>query len=157
MAKAQRNQMFARSIVIDNEVAHVRQIQSEILAAAQAYSPRESDLFAIRLALEEALVNAIKHGNGSDPSRKVRIEYHVNPREVRIRIEDEGAGFDASEVPDPTLPENLERCTGRGILLMRHYMSQVEFQGRGNVVQMVKHMTGSQNGDSRPKKARRRS
>jgi serine/threonine-protein kinase RsbW len=142
--------------VIVSDTLKGQQIQLEIVAAAQSCDVDESDQFAIRLALEEAMVNAIKHGNGSDPNKKVSIDYEVSSQEVRIRIEDEGPGFDPASLPDPTAPEFLERPCGRGILLMRHYMSRVEFLGRGNCVEMVKLVNGSSIGERTSKVQTRR-
>ena len=129
---------FHRAEVIDSDTAQGKRIQSDIVALVKVCEFSEPEIFAIRLAIEEALVNAIKHGNGSDPTKKVRIEYEVGPEQVRIRIEDEGPGFDPADVPDPTDPEFLERPCGRGLMLMRHYMSRVEFGIRGNVVELLK-------------------
>lgn len=129
---------YSRTVFIHSDTAEGQQIQSDILSLAQVCEFSEPELFAIRLALEEALVNAIKHGNGSDPTKQVTIEYKIDPEQVRIRIEDEGPGFDPANVPDPTDPEFLERPSGRGLMLMRHYMSHVEFSQRGNCVEMFK-------------------
>jgi serine/threonine-protein kinase RsbW len=98
----------------------------------------KDDLFAIRLAVEEALINAIKHGNQLYRSRRVRLHYSLGMREFRIRIEDEGTGFNPAAVPDPTDPEHLERTTGRGLLLMRHFMHTVRFNAKGNAVTLVR-------------------
>jgi serine/threonine-protein kinase RsbW len=138
MAHESENNRYVASIVIDSDTAQGQRIQSDIVTFAQRCQFSEPELFAIRLAVEEALVNAIKHGNGSDPSKKVRIDYCVDTEQVHIRIEDEGPGFNPSDVPDPTDPEYLERPCGRGLMLMRHYMSCVEFSGRGNCVIMLK-------------------
>jgi len=132
------NNRYAASVVIDSDTAQGQRIQTDIVAIAQKCEFSEPELFAIRLAIEEALVNAIKHGNGSDPTKKVRIDYSVDTEKIHIRIEDEGPGFDPTAVPDPTDPEFLERPCGRGLMLMRHYMSFVEFCGRGNCVVMFK-------------------
>ena len=132
------NNKFRQSIVISSDALQGLRVQADILELAQACEFSEPDLFAIRLAVEEAIVNAIKHGNGSDPAKSVRIDYEVNREQIRVRIEDEGAGFDPEQVPDPTQPEFLERPSGRGLLLMRHYMSEVRFNDRGNSVEMVK-------------------
>jgi len=94
------------------------------------------DVFGVRLALEEALVNAVKHGNRNDPTKCVWASWHVSPNRVMIEIEDEGNGFDPSAVPDPCASENLERSCGRGVFLMRHYMSSVRYNRRGNRVTM---------------------
>jgi serine/threonine-protein kinase RsbW len=104
--------------------------------AALGYGSR--DCLGVRLALEEAVVNALRHGNGGDPARRVRVRYCVGPAAVLAEVEDEGPGFDPSRLPDPTLPENRERPGGRGLLLMRHYMTCVRFWGRGNRVTLYK-------------------
>jgi serine/threonine-protein kinase RsbW len=103
----------------------------------------ENNLFAIKLALEEALINAAKHGNKHDPHKKVHIEAKVTPRRAEIIIEDEGPGFDRSTVPDPTAEENLCKCSGRGILLMESYMTSVKWSKTGRRVHMVKTADGS--------------
>lgn len=146
MSKELGNNRYSRSVIIDSDTAQGQRIQSDIVALAQTCEFSEPELFAIRLAVEEALVNAIKHGNGSDPSKKVRIEYEIDPEQVRIRIEDEGPGFDPEDVPDPTDPEFLERPCGRGLMLMRHYMSHVEFSQGGNCVEMLKRRGEPPNG-----------
>jgi len=139
---------LTRSVVIASELEQAHRIQSEVVAATQTFHVSESDQFGIFLALEEALVNAIKHGNGSDPARTIRVDFEITPKRIYLRIEDEGPGFDPAAVPDPTLPENLDGPTGRGLLLMRHYMSRVEFHGRGNVVEMEKRVSDSGNGSN---------
>ena len=146
MSKELGNNRYMRTVVIDSDTVQGQRIQSDIVTLAQTCDFSEPEVFAIRLAVEEALVNAIKHGNGSDPSKKVRIEYEIDPDHVRIRIEDEGPGFDPEEVPDPTDPEYLERPCGRGLMLMRHYMSHVEFSQRGNCVEMLKKKGDLPNG-----------
>jgi serine/threonine-protein kinase RsbW len=146
MSNESSNNRYTCAIVIDSDTAQGQRIQSDIVAAAQSCEYSEPELFAIRLAVEEALVNAIKHGNGSDPSKKVHIEYEISFDEVRIRIEDEGPGFDPATVPDPTDPEFLERPCGRGLMLMRHYMSFVQFSQRGNAVEMLKRKGDQPNG-----------
>ncbi|MGH9856761.1 MAG: ATP-binding protein [Acidobacteriota bacterium] len=93
---------------------------------------------AVRMGLEEALANAVKHGNQRDSSKKVRVHAIVTPDLVQLEIEDEGIGFDPNSVPDPTLPENLEKPSGRGIWLMRHYMDHVQFNNLGNKVELSK-------------------
>jgi serine/threonine-protein kinase RsbW len=115
-----------------------RRVQQEILdqLTRQLWGPR--DVFSIHLAMEEALSNAIKHGNRCDPSKSVRIRCLLWPDRVRIEIADEGAGFRVSEVPDPTCPERIEAPTGRGVMLMRSFMSRVEYNELGNQVVMEK-------------------
>jgi serine/threonine-protein kinase RsbW len=96
------------------------------------------DIFAVRLALEEALVNALKHGHGYDPTKVVHFRHKVTVDEVWLEAEDEGSGFKVSAVPDPRLPVNRERSCGRGLLLMRHYLSWIRYNDRGNCVTLCK-------------------
>ena len=98
----------------------------------------ESAQFAIKLALEEAIVNAVKHGNQFDQAKKVYVEAEVGPAETRIVVEDEGAGFDRCSVPDPRSCENLEKCSGRGILLIEAYMSKVQWSNHGRRITMFR-------------------
>jgi serine/threonine-protein kinase RsbW len=99
------------------------------------------DTFAVRLALEEAVTNAVKHGNGNEPSKRARIGWVVSASAVTLVVEDDGAGFDPDRVPDPCLPENQERPSGRGVLLMRAYMSWLRFNDPGNHVVMCRYRT----------------
>jgi serine/threonine-protein kinase RsbW len=100
------------------------------------YSRKER--FGIRLALEEAIVNAVKHGNRNDPSKTVVIRYQASWLEFIIEIEDEGRGFRLERVPDPLAAQNLERPGGRGLLLMDRYMTHVQYNEIGNRVTMRK-------------------
>lgn len=101
----------------------------------------KKDLFAVRLAVEEALVNAVKHGNRGDPKKEARLRYYVNADLVVLEIEDEGSGFDPAGVPDPLAPENLERPCGRGLFLIRKYMTWMQHNESGNRITMCRHKT----------------
>jgi serine/threonine-protein kinase RsbW len=125
-------------VVIPSDPAEARRIQDEIERQLEARRAHDHDIFSIRLALEEALINAIKHGNQLDRTKKVRIAYRLLPDRFEVHIADEGPGFDPAGVPDPTAAENLERPCGRGLMLMRHYMNEVRYAGRGNAVSMSK-------------------
>ncbi len=102
----------------------------------------DSDRFAVHLALEEGLINAIKHGNKYNRNKHVHIRCVAQPDRVHIEIEDEGVGFVPEEVPDCTENENLECCSGRGIALMRSFMSHVEYQNDGRRLVMDKTLGG---------------
>ena len=129
-------------VLIPSDTKAGQSVQERIIRFLEErrYDPR--DVFGVRLAVEEALVNAIKHGNQMDPNKQVRISCRVCASKVRIEIEDEGEGFQPAEVPDPTADENLERPCGRGIMLMRAFMSEVRFNAAGNEVTLVKHRFG---------------
>jgi serine/threonine-protein kinase RsbW len=138
--KAQRdvNQGLAGDFTLPSDPGEARRIQEEIEQLLHARRVNEHDIFSIKLALEEALVNAIKHGNQMDRGKKVRIVYQLLPDRFEVQITDDGNGFDPGDVPDPTAFENLERPCGRGLMLMRHYMTEVSFSARGNTVTMSK-------------------
>ena len=127
---------FAASI--PSETAQGQTVQERIIALMEKMSYSEKDVFGVRLALEEALVNAIKHGNGMDPNKQVHITCKVDDQQARITIEDEGPGFDPIEVPDPTSEENIDKPGGRGIMLMKAFMSEVSYSDSGNQVILVK-------------------
>ena len=127
-----------------SDFAAARDVQRQILEAVVSHRFDEKDTFAIKLALEEAFVNAIKHGNRLDPAKHVHVNATVTEDRAEIIIEDEGPGFDRTCVPDPTAEENLDKCSGRGILLIEEYMSDVEYSKGGRRVRMVK-----KNGDSK--------
>jgi len=97
-----------------------------------------SEVFGIRLALEEAIVNAVRHGHRYDPSKEVEVSYRVTDAYLMAEVRDQGTGFDPSRVPDPLAEENLQREGGRGVHLMRAYMSWVRYNETGNCVTMCK-------------------
>jgi serine/threonine-protein kinase RsbW len=122
--------------VLQGSREDIERLQERILGAVKRHGFGETCTFAIRLALEEALSNAFKHGNKADPSKTVTVDLRIDPAAVDIQVEDEGEGFDPSVIPDPTQLENIEIPCGRGITLMRAFMSYVQFHPPGNRVQM---------------------
>jgi serine/threonine-protein kinase RsbW len=129
--------------IIDSDHSQQREIQKRILDAVEAAGFSSDNLFAVKISLEEALINAIKHGNKLDPKKKVHVEASITPKETEIIVEDEGPGFDRAGVPDPTAEENLLKCSGRGILLMETYMDRVEYSKHGRRVRMIKRNTSA--------------
>ncbi len=97
----------------------------------------------VYLALNEAIANAIDHGNAGDETKSIRIGAELTHEELRITVSDQGPGFDPDLVADPTLPENLLRTRGRGVFLMRCYMDRVEYHDRGATVVLVKRADGT--------------
>jgi serine/threonine-protein kinase RsbW len=102
--------------------------------------PERSNLF---VALDEAFVNAVKHGNKFDVQKLVRITAEVSGKEARFTIEDEGEGFDVNSIPDPLDPENLFKTSGRGVLFIYNIMDEVKYNDRGNRLTMVKKSENS--------------
>ena len=105
----------------------------------------EDSLHWVSVAVRESVVNAIKHGNQNDESKRVVVEFSPvpphDPEELVIRVEDEGEGFDPEELADPLAPENILKSSGRGIFLIRSFMDDVQLQRgqhRGMQIRMVK-------------------
>ncbi len=97
-----------------------------------------SDVYGkLLLAVVEGVNNAIVHGNKMDKSKDVIISYVVDKEKVEFTIMDQGEGFDYSNVPDPTKPENLEKTHGRGIFLMHHLADEIDFDNNGSIVKMT--------------------
>ena len=95
---------------------------------------------SIEIALREALHNAVLHGNGANPRKRVRVECYEQPdKSLLFVIRDSGPGFDPALVPDPTNAENLLCETGRGLFMIRHYMDEVEFSRGGREIRMSKN------------------
>lgn len=112
----------------------------ERVAALGIIKPDTSNLF---IALDEAFVNAVKHGNKQDPHKLVRITADLSAKEARFTIEDEGDGFNLKDVPDPLDPANLFKTSGRGVLLIHNIMDEVRYNERGNRLTMIKRAESS--------------
>jgi serine/threonine-protein kinase RsbW len=115
-----------------------RPVIDRVVEHLEKHSWGEHEVFGVRLALEEAIVNAIKHGNQWDESKQVHVVARGSSERLWAQIRDEGPGFQPEEVPDCTAEENLDRPCGRGIMLMRNFMSRVEYNASGNCVEMEK-------------------
>ena len=128
-----------KKIVIPSDLKEAHALQQKLLREVQLAGYCEDVCFAIRLALDEALCNAVKHGNKLNAELKVEVEYSIDAESVRIAVTDEGEGFNPDQVDDPTQKNNLERPSGRGVMLIKAYMSEVRYNERGNRVEMVKN------------------
>ncbi len=107
---------------IPSSTTEGQKVQERIIQRLEEIGFPARGIFGVRLALEEALVNAIKHGNGLDPNKEVFVICQISHDKVRVVIEDQGPGFRLEDVPDPTEDENLEKPGGRGIMLMRAFL-----------------------------------
>ena len=130
----------SHTLKIHSDLKEIKKVSAEILDFLKACKLFENELLDIKLCLEEALINAIKHGNRLDKSLKVKIDYKLGDDAFKVTITDEGEGFDYRHVPDPTLEENLQELKGRGIFLIRRLMDEVEFNEKGNSITMVKFL-----------------
>ncbi len=128
-----------KEIKIKSNQGFEEKIEREIIGDLEKMCSEKNILFSVRLALGEAVFNAIKHGNKSDSNKTVIINYTINDSYIKITVEDEGGGFDLNTIPDPTTKENLELEHGRGIFLMNAYMDEVKYNEKGNQVTLVKY------------------
>ncbi len=105
----------------------------------------EDEVMKISMAVREAAVNAVLHGNAYDPSKKVTVAFERTPHDLVIVIRDQGKGLDPSKIPDPLAPENLMKTSGRGIFLIRSCMDVVEIHPSrtGTEFKMIKHVRGT--------------
>ena len=123
-------------IRIPSQMSDARREVDKFVARIEAWGVSHDESLALRHSLHEAVVNAVRHGNAGDANRHVRICYRFLSNDIFIEVEDEGRGFDRSSVADPTTDENRIRPGGRGLLMMRHFMTSVEYNDRGNCVTM---------------------
>lgn len=124
--------------IIPSVSASVAPFLDAIVAELEQREWNPSDVFAIRLALDEAVANAIEHGNRHDPEKKVQLTAEISGERILVSIQDEGTGFSLDSICDPTLEENLETPQGRGLFLIRNFMTRVWHNETGNVIYMEK-------------------
>lgn len=105
----------------------------------------EDEVLQISMAVREAAVNAVLHGNAYDPDKKVKLDFETTGRELVITIRDQGKGLDPAKIPDPLAPENLLKTSGRGIFLIRSFMDEVQIHPSttGTEIKLVKHVPGA--------------
>ena len=108
----------------------------------------DDEVMQIAMAVREAAVNAVLHGNAYDPAKKVELEFERTADDLVITIRDQGKGMDMSRIPDPLAPENLLKTSGRGIFLIRSFMDDVEIHpsSTGTEIKLIKHVHGTSEG-----------
>ncbi len=125
-------------ITVPSDMSCLQEVCKVVLDLLARYSFGEEDVFAVHLALEEAFSNAVEHGNRRNPQKTVHLKYTIDQEKVELMLTDQGNGFDPSHVPDPRLEPNINDARGRGLLLIRAYMDEVDFSPKGNSVRMVR-------------------
>ncbi len=131
-------QAIGQRVVVPSTLAEVAKVQQAILHAVEQQGYSEHARFGIRLALDEALANAVHHGNHDDPTKHVTVEYKLDDVQLCVSVCDEGCGFRPDCVPDCTQEHNLMKPNGRGVMLMKAYMTAVSYNDCGNCVTIVK-------------------
>ena len=129
---------WTKECVFPSDMGTAHNLIGEVMEAVRAEQWNDKDLFAIELALEESLTNAVRHGNGSDPSKNVRFDFKLSQNMIYVRIEDEGIGFSPESLADPREADNQLLEAGRGVLLIRHFATRVTWNDRGNVIEFEK-------------------
>jgi len=114
----------------------IAQLENLIESIADRYEISEDTFANMMTCLNEALINAMKHGNKMDPNKKVIINAEVEPKRIVWTVTDEGDGFDYTHLADPTAPENLENLTGRGVFIIKHLADQCIFNASGNEIEL---------------------
>ena len=124
--------------VVKNDLRSIIEPKEAILSELERHGYPECDIFAIKLALEEALTNAVKHGNANDPAKQVKVQYSVDDERTIVIVSDQGRGFMPEDVPDCTCAERLPVPSGRGIMLMKAYMDKICYRDKGREVYFMK-------------------
>lgn len=138
MSQSRKPSPLPVCVSITSDRAQIDALRDQIVDAVESQGYTPASAFAVRLAFEEAITNAFRHGHrGLPPDAPVTVRFRVAPDEIEIDVQDAGPGFNPGAIPDPTLDQNLEMPSGRGLLLIRAYMSEVDFNERGNRVRMV--------------------
>lgn len=114
-------------------------VQEQLIGFMESFDYSLRDVFAMRLSLEEAITNAIRHGNRLHPEKTVHVVCRIDSDHIQVVVTDQGDGFNPETVPDPTLEEFIERPCGRGLMLMRAYLSVCEYSDGGRQITMVRH------------------
>ena len=138
---------YANSVEVDIqssfEMLDLVQVVFETLAAEVGFDADQ--LHWMSVAIRESVTNAVRHGNKLDPTKRVIVRFVRGEDTFTVSVEDEGEGFDPSEIPDPLAEENLLRASGRGIFFMKNFMDEVSYHfepGCGTRVTMVKRLDG---------------
>ncbi len=130
--------IWIREHCVPSNYEAARAIRDELISELENHDWGKREIFGVHLALEEALANAIKHGNQEDEAKRIHAILRLSEDRVQIVIADEGEGFDYYHLPDPTDKQHREKPSGRGVLLMEKFMDRVEFNERGNRVLLEK-------------------
>ncbi|MEM9831550.1 MAG: ATP-binding protein [Bacteroidota bacterium] len=133
--------MDSISISIPSLSENIRMIESFIDNAKEQFSLNDDIYGNIMIAVTESVNNAIRHGNKGDSRKNVNLSFRLSDSSIIFWVKDEGAGFDHSNLPDPTAPENIDKPGGRGIFLMKHLSDEVNFHDEGCTVELIFYLS----------------
>lgn len=134
------------SYTLESSLDSVDKVEQTAEQMAKKAGIDEDELFKITMAVREAAVNAVLHGNSYDPEKRITASFENTGDSLVIRIADQGKGLDPATLPDPLAPENLLRGSGRGIFLIRSFMDEVHFKQLhpGTELTLIKHLGSAQ-------------
>lgn len=121
---------------IPSDLNLVVPLAERVSGEVMALTGSSDEVFRVKLALEEALTNAVRHGNRGDPRLCVSLRVKATARDIFMDVHDEGKGFDFEHLPDPTLGDRTLKPSGRGVFLIKQYMDKVEFYDNGRGLRM---------------------
>lgn len=127
--------------ILESDPQQCASVIRDLLKMLDSCGWGKDDVFAVQMAVEEAVMNAIKHGNHEDPEKSVSVFFEVTDVRFYAKITDEGPGFCPDEVPDPTLESNIEKVSGRGVMLIKTFVDECRYNKCGNSVELVKRRT----------------
>lgn len=127
---------FTNDMILDTESSSIQKVEKYIDNICSKYNVNNDYYGNILIALTEAVNNAMCHGNGMDPLKKVKLSYKTEKDELDFFVEDEGPGFNYDSLPDPTDPENIDKPNGRGVFLMKHLADEVNFHNEGKIIEL---------------------
>ncbi|MCX6253756.1 MAG: ATP-binding protein [Bacteroidia bacterium] len=126
-----------KKIKIESKITNLRIVENAIDEATTEIGISQDNYGKILVSTLEAVNNALLHGNHLNPLKTVEIEIYFKSKELKIKVTDEGSGFEPDEVPDPTVPENIEALNGRGVYLMSRLADKIKYNKKGNTVTMT--------------------
>jgi serine/threonine-protein kinase RsbW len=132
------------SYTLESTLASVNKAEQAAVEVAAKSGFDEDESGRISMAVREATVNAVIHGNHYDPAKRVTVSFETTTGALRVIVSDEGQGLDPTTVPDPLAPENLLKQSGRGIFLIRAFMDEISFRALspGTEITMIKYVRG---------------
>ena len=132
------------SYTLDSTLETVNNAEATASNLATEAGFADEEVMKIAMAVREAAINAVLHGNAYDPAKKVSLQFERTGGDLVITIRDQGKGIDLNAIPDPLAPENLLKTSGRGIFLIRSFMDEVQINpsGAGTEIKLIKHVHG---------------
>ncbi len=135
------------SLTLASTLESVDRLEHEAESLALRLGFSEDETGNVAMAIREAAVNAVIHGNAYNKAKQVHASFEATDKDLIVRVRDEGSGFDSSNIPDPLSPENILRGSGRGVFLMQTFMDEVHFRqlSPGTELTLIKHRTAGNN------------